>query len=329
MKAAIKYTLAATAVAVITACGGGGGGGGGAVGPSVGYFVDSAVEGLGYSTDTHSGTTDASGKFIYESGETVTFSLYGQDLISPLGFTYLTPFDLGRTDLNPNYSINLVRFLMALDVDGNASNGIELPSVSTTLDVDFNRSIADFELDSDGKVATFLAAHASGRVLPTVSSAAAHLNTTLSGISSEVSAYKISLKGKTATSVMTSSYCSNNLELGWSYTFGESAITLIGSDTFITNNSNVCTGGNTETLTLPYASILSGELFDCAPTCSYRELNRVVHIPSDADGREALEWYWHTPNTKTITATKTVINDPANPGQAAALSTTYEVITLD
>ena len=323
----VKFNRSFSIAALITtlaACGGGG-----SSGLSVGYFVDSAVKGLGYSTATQSGVTDESGKFSYLSGETVTFSLYGKDLISPLGFSYLTPFDLGNTDLNPNYSINLVRFLMALDEDGDASNGIQLPTVSAILDVEFNKSIADFETDADGKVSAFLNAHASARVLPSVRDAAAHLNTSLTALGSATSSYSINLTGKTARSVITNSFCSNDLKIGWTYSFAASEVTLAGSDTFITNNSTVCTAGSDETLTVPYSTLNSGELFDCAPICSYAQLNRVTHIPSDADGREALEWQWHTPNTKFITSTKTIINDPSNPGQSAALSTFYEVITLD
>jgi hypothetical protein len=309
---------------LVTGCGGGGSS---TATPTSGYYIDGAVQGLTYVTPTQSGTTDANGAFKYIEGETVTFKLYGKTLVSPLAYTYLTPFDLGGASVNPNYSINLVRFLMALDTDGNATNGITLPAYNGTLDVDFDNSIAGFEADADGKIAAFLNANANSRTLPTVQAAVAHLDTSLGNINSS---YSLSLNGNTATSVITNSYCSNSIQQGWRYSFGQSSVQLVGADGFITTpGSRVCTASAQGNLNVAYNTIASGEFLDCAPTCTYRQLNRVTYVAADADGRTAVVWSWHTPNTKQIASIKTILVDPANPGQSAALSTFYELVTLN
>ncbi len=41
----------------------------------VGFFIDSPVQGLSYVSSSHSGVTDAFGRFDYEGGESITFSL--------------------------------------------------------------------------------------------------------------------------------------------------------------------------------------------------------------------------------------------------------------
>ena len=63
-------------------------------GPQSGTFADSPVEGLAYETATLSGTTDAEGKFEYEEGETVTFSLGGLELGATVGKEEVSPVDI-------------------------------------------------------------------------------------------------------------------------------------------------------------------------------------------------------------------------------------------
>ena len=72
----------------IGACSSGGDGGGGgapsAAAPLSGVFVDSPVQGLGYSATPSglSGVTDANGRFNYNAGDTMTFTLYGRTIAS-------------------------------------------------------------------------------------------------------------------------------------------------------------------------------------------------------------------------------------------------------
>lgn len=318
---------AVAAISLISACGGGGGGGSLPASPSVGYFVDSAVQGLDYSTPTQAGKTDATGSFNYLDGESVSFELYGKEILAPKGFTYLTPFDVESGEVNTGYSVNLTRFLIALDSDNDPSNGITLPDYAGAMDVDFDRSIRDFELDTDGKLRSALNAIAPGRGLPTVQAAAQHLSNTLASIDP---AYTLNLVGKTATSTLRNSFCSNDLTLGWRYTFNADNVTLVGDDTFVTDNNSVCTPGGEEELVLNYSDdIEEGEFLDCAPRCTWKQLNRVTHIPSDTDGREAIVWSWHTPNTNKIISVKTILSDPASNNAPASLGSFVEVVTLD
>jgi len=151
----------------LAACGSGGGDGGGSVpGPTTpppapspgpvaqqGVFIDAAVQGLGFTSGTFTGRTDASGRFDYRSGETVTFTLGRTTLGSVPGGDVVTPLTLfGTSDETDQRVTNLARLLQSLDADGNPENGIVLDeAVQTAADlfgpVNFNQSTAAFALD--------------------------------------------------------------------------------------------------------------------------------------------------------------------------------------
>ena len=121
---------------------------------SSGIFVDSPVSGLDYKTDTQSGLTDANGRFLFQEGETVTFSIGGLDLGSGIARPVLTPVEIvtGAISANDLKVINLCRLLQSLDVDGDPSNGIEIPEAARELllssdAIDFDQSPADFGND--------------------------------------------------------------------------------------------------------------------------------------------------------------------------------------
>lgn len=311
---------------LLSGCGGGGGGGSTVSEPSVGYFIDAAVEGLSYSTPTQTGKTGADGSFKFSEGENVTFSLYGQPLFSPRAFTYLTPFDISDTSVDLGYSINLIRFLIALDVDGDPANGITLPAYSGAFDIDFNKSIRDFESDSDQKITNFLNANANGRALASVQVAVEHFNNSLSDINPT---YTLALNGKTATSVIKNTKCTNGVTTGWKITFEATGLKLLGSDGFFNNGDGNCVANPEEDLNLPYSSMATGDFLGCAPSCSYKQLNRVTFDPNDTDGRVAVEFSWHTPNTNKIYHVKTILADPVNNNHPASLITFVQVVTLD
>ncbi|WP_310644042.1 hypothetical protein [Limnohabitans sp.] len=323
MHTSLRIALSATLLSSLFACGGGGGGAT-ADTPINGKFVDAAVAGLTYTTATQSGTTDASGLFKYKSGETVTFKLYGQQISTVPAHTTLTPYDTNDDTIGVDYSLNLVRFLMAIDTDANPANGITLPTFTGTFNVNFNQDLFAFEADQT--VASFLTTYAGGRSLATIQDAITHF---MGSIASANDSYTLNVNGKTATDVVTNSYCSNNFVQGWSMSFSPSSVTMVGDDSFVTHNDRICTATGTETLVVSYHSITTGDLFDCAPQCSWSQLNRVTYVPSDADGRTAIVTTWHTPNTNKITSTKRIILDPNHMGQPAALSTIKDVITLN
>ncbi|WP_201345620.1 hypothetical protein [Thiohalobacter sp. COW1] len=166
-----------------------GGGGGDASGPSTGYFVDSPVAGVGYSTATQSGLTGADGSFLYLPGEEITFTLGAVVLGGGQARATMTPFDLfpdasvpdsqqaiysllrqipensgprirlpeGATleQLVPGaiQAINQLVLLQALDSDGNPENGISIESGMLELlehtEIDFAQSPNDFHRDSE------------------------------------------------------------------------------------------------------------------------------------------------------------------------------------
>jgi len=94
-----------------------------------GVFVDSAVEGVSYSTSTQSGTTNSAGEFSYLNGEQVTFSIGATLLPSVNGAPQVSPVEMAEGSSSPpNTTTNIARLLQSLDVDGNPDNGITISS---------------------------------------------------------------------------------------------------------------------------------------------------------------------------------------------------------
>src|SRR5690606_38028911 len=73
------------------------------------------------------GKTDDDGRFSYEEGESVSFSVGGIELGSAAGRAVITPADLipdaGAGDAAV---LNIARLLQSLDADGNLLNGIQI-----------------------------------------------------------------------------------------------------------------------------------------------------------------------------------------------------------
>jgi hypothetical protein len=112
-----------------------------------GTFRDLTVIGLGYQSGTHSGLTDGHGQFTYEGGQSITFNVGGVSLGTvSVPKTLITPVDLMANGTGAsNYVLNVVRFLMMLDQDRDASNGIQISAAVTTVaagwaPVDFDTS---------------------------------------------------------------------------------------------------------------------------------------------------------------------------------------------
>ena len=117
-----------------------------------GRFLDSPVQGINYVSGRESGITDQSGIFLYESENTVTFSIGNVLLGTAMGSSLITPVDIvenstGASDANV---INIVRFLIMLDSDGDPSNGIhiedEIASRAINWSVDFSSNTFDDDI---------------------------------------------------------------------------------------------------------------------------------------------------------------------------------------
>ncbi len=97
-------------------------------GARTGTFIDSAVEGVVFTTATQSGTTDSAGTFIYLPGEVVSFYI-GDILIgTATGSALLTPLDFvpGAIDETDPQVTNILRFVQSLDADNDPDNGITI-----------------------------------------------------------------------------------------------------------------------------------------------------------------------------------------------------------
>lgn len=110
-----------------------------------GVFLDSAVSGLNYKTASQSGQTNELGEFLFQQDEMITFSIGGIELPSTPAALYLTPLELYQSnDINKIEVVNLLRLLQSLDLDGDASNGIEIAEsthqLAANLNIDFSAS---------------------------------------------------------------------------------------------------------------------------------------------------------------------------------------------
>ncbi len=107
-------------------------------GIGTGYYVDSAVSGVEYTCGNQQGKTDSQGMFKFESAKECTFAVNGKV------FKVVSADKLVDEVVIQESDEVIARFLMTLDNDGDADNGITiLPEVATKVlkvprnDVDF------------------------------------------------------------------------------------------------------------------------------------------------------------------------------------------------
>lgn len=184
----LKSALAISITAGLAACGGGDsssddGDNTTQTSSGTGQFLDSAVEGLRYVGDKgSSGLTNDNGEFSYKSAENIRFYIGEKTLVgTAAGSRTITPADLLESRFgNLDRKTNLLRLLQTSDADGDATNGIEIPTiVGATLDKEA------LDLDQGGKSFETSAAVSSlltklgGKKLVTAEDAEAHFQTTL------------------------------------------------------------------------------------------------------------------------------------------------------
>ncbi len=126
--------------------------------PLVGVLVNSPVEGATFSTATQSGTTNASGEFLYFAGEVITFTVGGIELGSLPAGPLLTPVELtGSPDPGtaamPNAATRLMRFLQSVDADADFANGLTISNSTRTMAASLS---LDFTTASDAEVDTVI-----------------------------------------------------------------------------------------------------------------------------------------------------------------------------
>ena len=157
-----------------------------------GYFIDSAVQGLHYYTDTQSGVTDMNGAFSYLQGETVQFYMGNVLIGEGTAKSFMTPVNLvpGATDETHPTVTNIGRFLQTMDMDADPTNGINLPGFVTSemrdRHIDFTMHPDDFGMHEEVVMlmATIGALDQAyyDRVMVSSQSAQAHMGETLSSM---------------------------------------------------------------------------------------------------------------------------------------------------
>jgi hypothetical protein len=161
--------------------------------PTAPAFLKSpATEGISYQSADVTGETDSYGQFTYQVSQDVTFSV-GAVALGTITSTVaargvVTPLDLvvsdsaGPTTITNSTVLNITRFLMMLDQDGDPSNGIVIsPEVrevaSTWNQVDFSSS--NFEEQLTDIISSAASVDGTPHDLPDAAAAQAHLRNTL------------------------------------------------------------------------------------------------------------------------------------------------------
>ena len=159
----VGLATASALVALLSACGPSNNSDPSEPGPPqqpTGRFLN--VEGLTFSSQSHSGVTGENGSFDYAENEAVTFSLGDLELGTTLPKAIISPFDLVQgsepitgnliirreiaANLEYNHVINLMTLLTTLDDDLNPNNGIQIskPVSQSITEMDFHQPYFDF-----------------------------------------------------------------------------------------------------------------------------------------------------------------------------------------
>jgi DNA-binding beta-propeller fold protein YncE len=92
-----------------------------------GVLLDAEIEGVSYKSGALSGVTGADGKFKYEVGQPVSFSIDGVTLGTVEGASFVTPIELtGDTSAGGAGALAMAQWLQSLDADANPENGIKV-----------------------------------------------------------------------------------------------------------------------------------------------------------------------------------------------------------
>ena len=120
-------TLSSAVIAslLLTACGGGSTST--ASNTGTGVYVDSVIQGADYVCGTQTGVTDETGKFTFEVNQNCTFKI-GNVLLREVQASSLSN---NMTLFEDN--VTVAQFLQTIDRDGDASNGIDIPSSAKTV----------------------------------------------------------------------------------------------------------------------------------------------------------------------------------------------------
>jgi hypothetical protein len=265
--------------------------------------IDDSGNQVGDVIDTS--TTDDNGAYVLETTESLSSELVVQ--ITDNAGNKVRAIALSETtDINPVTEYVVQQILQSIA----ANAGFSLDAVT---------------VDTVTELVNFVEA------LPVDVTDAASLDDTIAaidttadaeGIDTEVNngLYSLDLAGRTASSVMTSSDCTDGTAGGFIYSFTSTGITMTGSDSFISDGFGNCTLGAEETFSLTHGELQTFEDFVYCGNqhlCTYSDLNKEV-TGVDGDNRSFVFTVSHVANSDTVTVVKT-----------ASGTTFTEVITLD
>jgi hypothetical protein len=329
MKSAVKTfasTLALASSLVLTGCGGGGGSSSGDTAtqtssaaieasasvssleaqPIQGQFVDSAVSGLWYETETQSGYTDENGFFFYLEGETVSFYM-GQTLLGSVDAKSLvTPLDMLAEDDHPDKLQNMLRILQSLDADADTSNGIELNETT-------NSYLDQFELSLNSPAVIFEASKVVNELMGAVTNGSnlidavdsfVHFRETLLSMRRDTQGEVVlDLLNTTWDAEISSTLCDGAETASVVYNFNVLGVTTMGHHRLALSEDEfgavTCKAAGSGLLFNTYET---DELFACANECTADDLNRVSI--SEDDLGEIVTTITYNADEATITLTE-------------------------
>lgn len=138
------------------------GGGGSSDSTATGQFIDGPVGGLSYVCGGLSGRTSVDGRFAYEAGKPVTFSVNGIVIGTATAAPVMTPITLAMahnaaaTAASPEV-VNIVRFLMAIStIDANGTMAVDTSRLPAAMpSVVFTNTTSAFRSTMGGMMPTF------------------------------------------------------------------------------------------------------------------------------------------------------------------------------
>jgi|GEM_PF-1341715 len=245
-----------------------------------GQFLDSAVSGLWYETETQEGYTDESGYFEFIAGETIRFYLGNTLLGEALARGEVTPLDLLAEDDDPDKLQNILRVLQTLDADGDASNGIDINEVTfnylDTFELPLNNPAVIFE--GSLVVSQLLDAVTNTSNLKDALESFLHFNETLiSDRRDTTDEIILDLVDTNWSAAITSSFCPD-ITANVAYSFNVLGIVATGNHGVVADQDE--DGGDVSCRKAGWGVVLTSwhteEILTCANECTFEDLNRIV-----------------------------------------------------
>ena len=150
---------------------------------NTGVFIDAAVSGINYATESLSGVTNAQGEYSFLTGETVTFSIGDIDFPTVTAKEVVTPLDLANTtNINDITVVNIARLLISLDTDNNPDNGISLGPDAHAAATGMSLLLSSETFETDINVINLVSNGGGSGILVDETTATDHLESSLGSI---------------------------------------------------------------------------------------------------------------------------------------------------